>query len=125
MPGESALSQVLTEPGLANYLWYHGLMLLMQFLRGAFWSLVALSFSAFYPNLPLTLCAPLVLYYAADALLVMPFGGALVGEARRNAELFFEAPLAEALMTSLLYLVLSALAAVLFRVRAGRRLRYA
>lgn len=58
----SGFREGLSAGGVSSHIRYYLARLFLQFLAGGFYALIALAFSAFYPNVPLTFCAPLVLY---------------------------------------------------------------
>lgn len=45
---------------------YYACVCALQFMAGAFWAMVAMTVSAFLPNISLTLCAPLVFFKLAE-----------------------------------------------------------
>lgn len=59
---------ILKAGGLGNVAVFFLGVLLLQFLAGGFWAGVAITFSAYCPNAPLALCAPLVLYRLVDEI---------------------------------------------------------
>lgn len=56
---------VLNMGAPIGILFYYGGIALMQFMAGALWAMTALTFSAFVPNVLLTLCVPLAAYRLA------------------------------------------------------------
>ncbi len=119
------LGAFVVNGGFLGYIRYYGARLLLEFLAGSFWALVALCFSAFYPNLPLTLCAPLVL-----CQLVMELGryGLIPGylDVTKLQDALLDLPAASMLLVALgVFFAFDVALAALFRWRAGRRLSYA
>ena len=108
--------------GAGSYLAFFGAHLMLAFLSGMFWALTALTFSAFYPNVALTLCAPPVMHRLLEELgywtpewldVTLLESGAL------------DLPPATILAAGAgVFCALSALLMLLFAWRAGRRLRY-
>lgn len=47
---------------------YYATVCFLQFLAGGFWAMVAMTVSAFLPNISLTLCAPLVFFKLAEEI---------------------------------------------------------
>lgn len=105
-------------------LYYAGLVV-MQFLAGACWSMMGLAFSAFFPNVLLTLCVPLAAYRLSMEVyywLELPY--------------WLNLPLLQDCTVELNYILtlltgfavfggLSIILCAIFCIRAGRRLRYA
>lgn len=119
------LETLLLGGGAGAFLKYYGARLLLAACAGAFWALSALAFSAFYPSVPLTLCAPLVLHRLlqelGQALLPPPFLDVTLLE---TGSVELSPPLTLAAGVT----VFGALCAALwltFALRAGRRLRNA
>lgn len=117
------LQALLAGGGVGAYLAYYGAQLLLAFFAGMFWALTALAFSALYPSAALTMVAPLVLHRllqeAGNWVRIPPWmditllesGGADLPPARMLAA------------GAGVFGALSALFALLFSWRAGRRLR--
>lgn len=119
----SDLESLLLPGGFLAYAAYYAARLALQFLAGVFWALVALLFSAFFPNLPMTLCAPLVLYR-----LVFELGNWVYYPAHLNITLLDDGmvnlPPGQTVLSGLcVFGALSLLLSILFALRAGRRLR--
>lgn len=57
-----------TGVNLRNIIGYYAAVCFLQFMAGAFWSMVAMTVSAFLPNISLTLCAPLVFFKLAEEI---------------------------------------------------------
>ena len=118
----AGLQHLLTGGGAGAYLSYYGAYLLLTFLSGMFWAMTAVAFSAFYPNVALTLCAPPVMHRLLEELgywtpewldVTLLESGAL------------DMPPATILVAGAgVFCALSALLMLLFAWRAGRRLRY-
>lgn len=53
---------------LKSILGYYATVTVLQFMAGVFWASSALCFSAFVPNVSLTLCAPLLLYKLCEEI---------------------------------------------------------
>ncbi|MEA4897348.1 hypothetical protein ACH6CV_06745 [Bacillota bacterium Meth-B3] len=119
------LETLLLGGGAGAYLKYYGARLLLASCSGAFWALSALAFSAFYPNVPLTLCAPLVLHRLlqelGQALLLPPFLDVTLLETGAAG---LPPPLTLA-AGAIVFGVLCAALWLTFALRAGRRLRNA
>ena len=117
-------THVLNLGAPKGLLLYYGGVVAMQFLAGGCWAMMALAFSAFCPNVLLTLCIPLAAY-------------------RLSLELYYwfeppywlNLPLLQDCMVELSYRDtllaglgvfggLSVVMGIVFAVRAGRRLRY-
>ncbi len=123
--GASDMSQILQNPGAGPLLLYYLSRLFMQFMAGAWWATSALAFSAFYPNLPLTLCAPLVLYRFMGAIGQLPFMPAWLNTTWLDDAQIGLQPLQTLLAGLCVFGGLTVIAALIFRWRAGRRLQYA
>lgn len=120
--GEISGLQTLLGLGAGRYLSFFGAHLALAFLSGMFWALTALTFSAFYPNVALTLCTPLVMHRLLMELgyWTPPWIDVTLLESG-SLDLPPEVILAAG---AGVFCVLSALLMLLFAWRAGRRLRY-
>lgn len=121
----AGLLHLLNGGGAGAYLAYYGAHLLLAMLSGMFWAMSALTFSAFYPNVALTLCAPLVLHR-----LMAEVGNWVYIPGWMNVTLLESgaldmSPAALLLAGAGVYGTLTAMLAALFAWRAGRRLRHA
>lgn len=117
------LQALIGSGGALSYASYYAARLFLQFLAGAFWAMTALAFSAFFPNIPMTLCAPLVFYR-----LLFELGNLLPIPAHLNPTLLDDgmvglSPGLTLLAALCLYGALGTLLGALFAYRAGRRLR--
>ena len=120
-----AFNRILNLGAPGGLILYYAGNIAMQFLAGACWSLIGLAFSAFCPNVLLTLCVPLAAYRLSLEIyywLELP--------------LWLNLPLLQDCSVDLNYLAtllagvfvfggLSLIFAALFCFRAGRRLKYA
>lgn len=114
--------QTLLGVGAGRYLCFFGAHLALAFLSGMFWALTALAFSAFYPNVALTLCAPLVMHRLLQELGYWTPSWLDVTILETGS---LDFPPGIILATGAgIFCALSALLMVLFAWRAGRRLRY-
>ena len=120
----SGFREGLKAGGIAGHVQYYLSRLFLQFLAGGFYAMIALSFSAFYPNVALTFCAPMVLYRLISELFTyvnIPFW--------LNPVLLEDGSAGIGRIPTLLYALLifggfSVLLAALFDFRAKRRLRH-
>ena len=117
-------THVLNLGAPKGLLLYYGGVTAMQFLAGGCWAMMGLAFSAFCPNVLLTLCVPLAAYRLSLEIyywLQLPY--------------WLNLPLLQDCMVELSYRDtllaglgafggLSAIMALLFAARASRRLRY-
>lgn len=121
----AGLQHQLAGGGAGAYLSYYGSYLFLALLSGMFWAMSALTFSAFYPNVALTLCAPLVLHRLMGEV------GNWVYIPRWMNVTLMESGAVDMPPPTLLtagagvFVTLTALMAALFMWRAGRRLRHA
>ncbi len=121
----SGLETLLLGGGAGAYLSYYGARLLLAFFAGGFWAMTALTFSAFYPNLSLTLVVPLVTHR-----LLQELGYAVAMPAFLNVTLLEAGAVGLSPEMTLaagagVFLALTATLALVFCWRARRRLRYA
>ncbi len=123
--GASDLSLILQSPGPLPLLLFYLARLFLQFMAGAWWAMSALAFSAFYPNLPLTLCAPLIFYRLLGWLMNLPFMPVWLNVTWLDDGQLGLLPWQTLLAGLLVFGGLTAVAALVFRWRAGRRLSYA
>ena len=125
MSGASDLSVIIEAQGALPLLGYYLSRMFMQFMAGMWWATASLAFSAFYPNLPLTLCAPLLLYRIAGWVGQLPiFPGWMNITWLDDAQVGLTPP--QVLLAGLgVFGALTIAAALLFCWRAGRRLSYA
>ena len=103
---------------------YYGGTVIMQFLAGACWAMTGLAFSAFCPNVLLTLCIPLAAYRLSLELyywFMLPYWLNLPLLQDCQAELSYPATLMAGV---LVFGGLSVALGVIFALRAGRRLTY-
>lgn len=108
---------------LGLWLYYSGFAL-MQFFAGACWATLGLAFSAFCPNVLLTLCMPLAAYRLSLELyywLELPYWLNLPLLQDCTVELSYPLTL---LAGALVFGALTAILGAVFYFRAGRRLRY-
>lgn len=99
-------------------------MIVMQFFAGACWALTGLAFSAFCPNVLLTLCVPLAAYRLSLEIyywLQLPYWLNLPLLQDCQAELNYPMTL---LTGALVFGGLSLILSAVFAIRAGRRLTY-
>ena len=119
------LLHLLNGGGAGAYLSFYGGALLLAMLSGMFLGDEPLAFSAFYPNVALTLCAPMVLHR-----LMAEIGNWVYIPGWMNVTLM-ESGLVDMPPAALLsagagvFVALTAILAALFMWRAGRRLRHA
>lgn len=118
------LQALLSGGDAGAYFAYYAARLLLLGLSGAFWATLALTFSAFYVNAPMTYCAPLVGYRLIQELcarLGVPdaFNVTIVEEGM--SAVTASGALAAGILTPLFGILLLA---ALFIWRAGRRIRY-
>lgn len=125
LEGASDLGALLLGGDLKSFTLYYAARLLLQFLAGAFWATTALTFSAFYPNVPLTLCAPLVLYRLAAEVGSLAGVPAFLNLTWLDDGQIGLSPVATLASGVLVFSALSILLALVFSWRAGRRLSYA
>ena len=124
MSGASDLSVILEGQSPLSLLTYYLSRLVMQFLAGAWWATAALAFSAFYPNLPLTLCAPLLMYRLAGLIGQLPVFPAWMNITWLDDAQVGLMPGQVLLAGFAVFGGLTLCAALVFCWRAGRRLRY-
>lgn len=103
---------------------YYGGTVIMQFLAGACWAMTGLAFSAFCPNVLLTLCVPLAAYRLSLELyywFAPPYWLNLPLLQDCQVELSYPMTL---LMGAVIFGGLSILLGIVFALRAGRRLSH-
>ena len=120
----AGLETLLLGGGFGTYAAYYLARLALAFLSGMFWALTALTFSAFYPNVSLTLCVPLVLHRLLQEVGYWIYIPSWLNVTLLEAGAVEMAPGAVLAAGAGVFIALSALLGGLFIWRAGRRLRY-
>ncbi|MEG0145751.1 MAG: hypothetical protein RR739_06765 [Clostridia bacterium] len=119
------LKSLLIGGGMARYLVYYLSHLLLAFLSGGFWATTAMCFSAFYPNVPMTLVAPLLLHRLLSEVSLMLELPPWLNVTALSDGAAGLAPLPLLGAALLLYLTATLLVGALFFRRAKRRLNNA
>lgn len=110
---------------VGNYIVYYVARLFLLFLSGAFWALMALCFSAFYPDLSLTLCVPLVVQRLMQELSELTFIPPHLNPILLEGAHVDLSPAGALGWGFAVYGALCLVLALVFIWRAGRRLSYA
>lgn len=121
----AGLETLLLGGGFSSYALYYLARLVLAFFSGAFWAMTAMTFSAFYPNVALTLCAPLVAHRLLQEIGYATYVPSWLNVTLLEVGAVELAPWQVVAVGVGVFAVLTALLAAVFAYRAGRRLRYA